>query len=164
VLHVANGRDGENLACCSVRLRLSPARTSAATFEEAQRLRSVLDAAPATAPVTVVGAAPTDIEAAAEQAEAGRTVTLVCGGLVGPYLHPNGHRSVAERLAGLGVTALQGPDAKITEVTGDSVRLGGGRELSSEVTIWTAGFGVRTWPPAAGSAPTPWAAFSRTRP
>jgi NADH:ubiquinone reductase (H+-translocating) len=92
--------------------------------------------------VTVVGAGPTDIEAAAEQAEAGRTVTLVCGGLVGPYLHPNGHRSVAERLAGLGVTALQGPDTKVTEVTGDSVRLGGGRELSSEVTIWTAGFDV----------------------
>ena len=51
-----------------------------ATFEEAQRLRSVLDAAPATAPVTVVGAGPTGIETAAELAEAGRTVTLVCGG------------------------------------------------------------------------------------
>ncbi|MGX1480355.1 UNVERIFIED_CONTAM: hypothetical protein RKD50_009163 [Streptomyces canus] len=34
-------------------------------------------------------------------------MTLVCGGLVGPYLHPNGRRSVAERLAGLGVSALQ---------------------------------------------------------
>lgn len=113
-----------------------------ATFEEAQRLRSVLDAAPATAPVMVVGAGPTGIETAAELAEAGRTVTLVCGGQLGPYLHPNGRRSVAERLARLGVTVLQGPGTKVTEVTGDTVRLGDGRELSSEVTIWTAGFGV----------------------
>jgi NADH dehydrogenase FAD-containing subunit len=113
-----------------------------ATFEEARRLRSVLDAAPATAPVTVVGAGPTGIETAAELAEAGRTVTLVCGGLLGPYLHPNGRRSLAKRLAGLGVTVSQGPGTKVTEVTGDSVRLGDGRELSSEVTIWTAGFGV----------------------
>ena len=113
-----------------------------ASFEEAQRLRSVLDAAPATAPVTVVGAGPTGIETAAELAEAGRTVTLVCGGPVGPYLHPNGRRSVAKRLAALGVTVLQGPGTKVTEVTGDTVRLGDGRELSSEVTIWTAGFGV----------------------
>ncbi|WP_328222979.1 NAD(P)/FAD-dependent oxidoreductase [Streptomyces sp. NBC_00310] len=113
-----------------------------ATFEEARRLRSVLDAAPATAPVTVVGAGPTGIETAAELAEAGRTVTLVCGGPLGPYLHPKGRRSVAERLAGLGVTVLQGPGTKVTEVTGDTVLLGDGRELSSEVTIWTAGFGV----------------------
>ncbi|MDX3458359.1 FAD-dependent oxidoreductase [Streptomyces sp. ME02-8801-2C] len=113
-----------------------------ATFEEAQRLRSVLDAAPATAPVTVVGAGPTGIETAAELAEAGRTVTLVCGGLLGPYLHPNGRRSLAVRLARLGVTVLQGPGTKVADVTGDKVRLGDGRELSSAVTIWTAGFGV----------------------
>ncbi|MCX5264247.1 NAD(P)/FAD-dependent oxidoreductase [Streptomyces sp. NBC_00199] len=113
-----------------------------ATFEEARRLRSVLDAAPATAPVTVVGAGPTGIETAAELAEAGRTVTLVCGGLLGPYLRPNGRCSVAERLTGLGVTVLQGPGTKVTEVTGGSVRLGDGRELSSAVTVWTAGFGV----------------------
>ncbi|KND32086.1 NAD(P)/FAD-dependent oxidoreductase, partial [Streptomyces stelliscabiei] len=61
-----------------------------ATLEEAQRLRTVLDAAPATAPVTVVGAGPTGIETAAELAEKGRTVTLACGGPLGPYLHPNG--------------------------------------------------------------------------
>ncbi len=36
----------------------------------------------------------------------------------------------------------QGPGTKVTEVTGDSVRLGDGRELSSAVTVWTAGFGV----------------------
>ncbi|MEU9714009.1 FAD-dependent oxidoreductase [Streptomyces sp. NPDC047976] len=112
------------------------------TFEEARRLRPVLDAAPATAPVTVVGAGPTGIETAAELAEAGRAVTLVCGGVLGPYLHPRGRRSVAKRLARLGVTVLDGPDTKVTAVTPDAVRLSGGRELPSAVTIWTAGFGV----------------------
>ncbi|MGK5440602.1 NAD(P)/FAD-dependent oxidoreductase [Micromonospora sp. URMC 105] len=113
-----------------------------AGLEEAQRLRPVIDAAPATAPVTVVGAGPTGIETAAELAEAGRTVTLVCGEVLGPYLHPRGRRAVAARLARLGVTVLDGPGATVTAVTRDAVRLGDGRELPSTVTIWTAGFGV----------------------
>ncbi|MBO4206990.1 NAD(P)/FAD-dependent oxidoreductase [Micromonospora echinofusca] len=113
-----------------------------ATLEEAQRLRPVLAAAPATAPVTVVGAGPTGIEIAAELAETGRAVTLVCGGLLGPYLHPRGRRSVARQLATLGVTVLDGPGTKVTTVTRDAVRLDDGRELPSAVTIWTAGFGV----------------------
>ncbi|MEG3629724.1 NAD(P)/FAD-dependent oxidoreductase [Streptomyces poriticola] len=112
-----------------------------AGLEEARRLRPVLDAAPA-ATVTVVGAGPTGIETAAELAETGRAVTLVCGDVLGPYLHPRGRRSVAARLAGLGVTVLAGPEAKVTAVTRDAVRLGDGRELPSSVTVWTAGFGV----------------------
>jgi NADH:ubiquinone reductase (H+-translocating) len=110
-----------------------------ASLEEAQRLRPVVDAAPATAAVTVVGAGPLGLEIAAELAEAGRTVTLVCGGGLGPYLHPRGRRSVAGRLAKLGVTVLEGPDTKVTR---DAVRLGDGRELPSAVTIWTTGFVV----------------------
>ncbi|MGH3547629.1 MAG: NAD(P)/FAD-dependent oxidoreductase [Pseudonocardiaceae bacterium] len=113
-----------------------------ATLEEAQRLRPVVDAAPATAAVTVVGAGPTGIETAAELAELGRTVTLVCGEVLGPYLHPRGRRSVAKRLAKLGVTVLDGPDATVTAVPRDAVQLSGGRKLASKVTIWTAGFGV----------------------
>lgn len=113
-----------------------------AGLEEARRLRSIVDAAPATAAVTVVGAGPTGIETAAELAEGGRAVTLVCGGVLGPYLHPRGRRSVARRLAALGVTVLDGPDTKVTAVTRDAVELGDGREVPSEVTIWTAGFGV----------------------
>jgi NADH dehydrogenase len=113
-----------------------------ASLEEAQRLRSVLDAAPATAAVTVVGAGTLGIETVAELAEAGRTVTLVCGEVLGPYLHPRVRRSVAKRLAKLGVTVIEGPDAKVTAVARDAVRLGDGRELPSTVTIWTAGFGV----------------------
>ncbi|MBB5936745.1 NAD(P)/FAD-dependent oxidoreductase [Streptomyces zagrosensis] len=112
------------------------------TLEEAQRLRPVLDATAATAPVTVVGAGPTGIETTAELAEAGHTVTLVCGGVLGPYLHASSRRSVAKRLAKLGVTVIDGPDAKVTTVTRDAVWLAGGRELPSEVTVWTVGFGV----------------------
>ncbi|MEE1769395.1 FAD-dependent oxidoreductase [Streptomyces sp. JV185] len=113
-----------------------------ATLEEAGRLRPVLDAAPASAAVTVVGAGPTGIETAAELAEAGHAVTLVCGGVLGPYLHARGRRSVAGHLAGLGVTVLDGPGTKVTAVTRDAVELGDGRRLPSGVTIWTAGFGV----------------------
>lgn len=113
-----------------------------ASLEEAQRLRAVVDAAPASAAVTVVGAGPTGIETAAELAEEGRAVTLVCGGVLGPYLHPRGRRSVAERMAALGVTVLDGPGTKVTAVTRHAVRLDDGRELPSNVTVWTAGFGV----------------------
>ncbi|GAB3819453.1 NAD(P)/FAD-dependent oxidoreductase [Micromonospora zhanjiangensis] len=113
-----------------------------ASLEEAQRLRPVVDAAPATAAVTVVGAGPTGIETAAELAEAGRRVTLVCGGVLGPYLHARGRRSVAKRLARLGVTVLDGPGAKVTAVTRDTVQVSDGRTLPSQVTVWTAGFGV----------------------
>ncbi|MGX1915390.1 NAD(P)/FAD-dependent oxidoreductase [Streptomyces phaeochromogenes] len=113
-----------------------------AGLEEAQRLRSVLDAAPATAAVTVVGAGMLGIEAAAELAEAGRPVTLVCGEVLGPYLHPRVRRSVAKQLARLGVAVLEGPDATVTAVARDAVQLGDGRELPSKVTVWTTGFGV----------------------
>jgi NADH dehydrogenase FAD-containing subunit len=69
-------------------------------------------------------------------------VTLVCGEVLGPYLHPRGRRSVAKRLAKLGVTVLEGPDARVTAVTRDIVHLSSGGSLPSEVTIWTGGFGV----------------------
>ncbi|MFI1676325.1 NAD(P)/FAD-dependent oxidoreductase [Streptomyces sp. NPDC020607] len=113
-----------------------------ATLEEAQRLRAVLEATPETAPVTVVGAGPAGIETAAELAEQGRQVTLVCGGVLGPYLHTRGRRSVTRRLAALGVTVIDGSDTKVTAVTGDAVRLADGRELPSKITVWTVGFGV----------------------
>lgn len=112
------------------------------SLEAAERLRSALDAVPTTSPLTVVGAGPTGIETAAELAERGRTVTLVAGDVLGPYLHPRGRRFVAERLAELGVTVLAGPAAVVTAVTAEAVELSGGRSLPSAVTIWTAGFGV----------------------
>jgi NADH dehydrogenase len=112
-----------------------------ATLEAAERLREILDAAPA-APVTVVGSGPTGIETAAELAEAGRSVTLVCGDVLGPYLHPSGHRAVARQLAALGVAVLEGPGSTAVAVKRNSVVLAGGRELPSAVTIWTGGFTV----------------------
>ncbi|MFF2045304.1 NAD(P)/FAD-dependent oxidoreductase [Kitasatospora sp. NPDC058170] len=113
-----------------------------ATLEEAERLREAVAAAPATAPLTVVGGGATGIETAAELAEAGRTVTLVCGGQLGPYLHPRGRRFVARRLAALGVSVLEGPGTRAASVTADAVHLADGREVRGHLTIWAAGFGV----------------------
>ncbi|MEU8002164.1 FAD-dependent oxidoreductase [Catellatospora sp. NPDC049111] len=112
------------------------------TLEDALRLRPVVDAAPATAALTVVGGGSTGIETASELAEQGRKVTLVCGRTLGAYLHPHARRAVAERLAELGVTVLEGGGTTVTAVTRDAVRLADRRELPSAVTIWTAGFAV----------------------
>lgn len=84
-----------------------------ASLEQAQRLRAVLDDTPATTPVTVVGGGPLGIEMAAELAETGRTVTLVCGEQLGPYLHPRSRRTVANGLARLGVSVLDGPGTRL---------------------------------------------------
>ncbi|QEN15817.1 NAD(P)/FAD-dependent oxidoreductase [Mycolicibacterium sp. ELW1] len=113
-----------------------------ADLEEAQRLTTALADLHHGAPVCVVGAGPTGIETAAELAEQGRTVTLVCGAVLGPYLSTPGRRSVAKRLRKLGVEIVDGPQAVVTAVTADAVTLGDGRRLASMVTIWTAGFGV----------------------
>ncbi|MGW8742682.1 NAD(P)/FAD-dependent oxidoreductase [Streptomyces sp. NPDC055794] len=109
-------------------------------LEGAQRLRSTLAATPLSAPVTVVGSGPTGLETAAELAEAGRDVTIVCGNVLGPSLHPRVRRPVARRLARLGVTVVEGTRTQVTEVSGDGVRLDDGRTLPSAVTVWTAGF------------------------
>jgi NADH dehydrogenase FAD-containing subunit len=98
----------------------------------------------------VIGAGPTGLEVAAEFAEEGRRVTLVCGGVLGPYLHARGRRSAAKRLTRLGVTIIDGPGSAATEVRPDCVILADGRTIASTVTVWTAGFGVpdlaaRSW-------------------
>jgi len=108
-----------------------------AELEHAERLRAAVDGCRPGAPLVVVGGGPTGIETAAELAEAGRAVTLVCGGALGPALGVPGRRSVARRLAAWGVTVS---DALVTAVTGDSVVLADGRELPSAVTVWAAGF------------------------
>lgn len=113
-----------------------------ATLEAAQRLRSVLYDTPMTAAVTVVGGGPTGIETAAELAEQGRAVTLVCGGVLGLYLHPKARRTARKYLDKLGVSVVEGPDTSVTAVTREAVELDDGRRLASEVTIWTVGFGV----------------------
>ncbi|MCW2550673.1 MAG: FAD-dependent pyridine nucleotide-disulfide oxidoreductase [Mycobacterium sp.] len=111
-------------------------------LEHAKPLRAALAKIHPSAPVVVVGAGPTGIEMAAELAEEGQAVTLVCGEVLGPYFSESTRRSVIKRMRKLGVTVVDGLGAKVTEVGQDSVLLADGRELSSIVTIWTAGFGV----------------------
>jgi NADH dehydrogenase FAD-containing subunit len=113
-----------------------------ASLEEARRARSVIDAAPMTAAVTVVGGGATGIEVAAELAEEGRIVTLVAGRVLNPYLHPRVRRKIARRLDRLGVNVIEGADAKVSAVTRNAVQLGDGRTLPSDITLWTAGFSV----------------------
>ncbi|WP_147916115.1 NAD(P)/FAD-dependent oxidoreductase [Ruania zhangjianzhongii] len=112
------------------------------TLEQADALRRRLATAGPSAPVTVVGGGATGIETAAELAELGHPVTLVCGEQLGPYLHPRARREVAKQLARLGVTVLAGVGARVTEVGPGAVHLADGRTLPSAVTVWTAGFGV----------------------
>lgn len=112
-----------------------------AGYEQARRLRTVLDARPG-APVTVVGAGPSGLETAAELAGRGRQVTLVCGDVLGPSLHPRSRALVTERLHRLGVGVLVGPGATVTAVGPDTVELDDGRTVPSAITVWAAGFGV----------------------
>ena len=111
-------------------------------YEHATLLRDALQDAAAAAPICVVGAGPTGLETAAELAEEGRRVTLVCGSVLGPYLSTRARRAAARRMIKLGVAVIDGPGATVTEVLPDAVILADGRRVSSAVTIWTAGFGV----------------------
>ncbi|OBH14129.1 NAD(P)/FAD-dependent oxidoreductase [Mycobacterium sp. E3247] len=111
-----------------------------ADLESAQRLRYALADLPLDAPVIVVGGGLTGIETAAELAERGRQVTLVCGATLGPSLSRRGRRSVAKRLRGFGVNVLE--SATVTEVRWDAVVLSDGAVLPSAATVWTAGFAV----------------------
>jgi len=113
---------------------------SVAEFELAQRLRDALDDLYPDAPVTVVGAGLTGTETAAELAEQGHNVTLVCGGQLTPSLSEPGRRSVARRLRKLGVRLLE--TDIVTEVRRDAVVFADGAVRPSALTIWTTGFGV----------------------
>ena len=109
-------------------------------FEYAQRLRDALDELHPDAPVTVVGAGLTGTETAAELAEQGRKVTLVCGGTLVPSLSEPGRRSVAKWLSRHGVAVLEADI--VAEVRPDAVVFADGAVRPSAVSIWTAGFGV----------------------
>jgi NADH dehydrogenase len=117
---------------------------SVADLESAQRLRYALADLPLAAPITVVGGGLTGIETASELAERGRSVTLVCGGILGPSLSKRGRRSVAKRLRNLGVTVLESvlEPIRAAQVRWDAVELSDGAVLPSAATVWTAGFAV----------------------
>lgn len=109
-------------------------------LELAQRLRAALDELHTDAPVTVVGAGLTGTETAAELAEQGRNVTLVCGGQLLPSLSQQGRRSAARWLRKRGVTVLESD--VVAEVRPDAVVFADGAVRPSALTVWTAGFGV----------------------
>jgi NADH dehydrogenase len=113
-----------------------------AELEYAQRLRAKLDDLRPDAEITVIGAGLTGTETAAELAEQGHPVTLVCGGTLVPSLGDPARRSAAKWLKRHGVTVLDGPGSTVVEVTSGSVLLDSGRRILSQATIWTAGFGV----------------------
>ncbi|GAB0104363.1 FAD-dependent oxidoreductase [Nocardia sp. JMUB6875] len=111
-----------------------------AEFESARRVHARLDELPLDAPITIVGGGATGIETAAELAERGRVVTLVCGGTLMPSLSAPGRRYVAKWLTRHGVVILEA--ARVTEVRPDAVVLADGGVHPSALTIWTTGFGV----------------------
>lgn len=110
-------------------------------LEQAQRLRERFAGLPPSAPVVVVGGGLTGIEAAAEFAGAGRTVTLV-GDALAPSLAASGRRSIARQLTARRVTVIDGDDAHVRRVRADAVELADGRVVPAALTVWTAGFGV----------------------
>jgi NADH dehydrogenase len=110
-----------------------------AEFEPARRLRVAIEASHPDAPITVVGAGLTGIEVAAELAEQGRPVALICGGRLAPSFSEPARRSVATWLTENGVDVL---GAAVTEVRPDALVLDDRAVRPSAVTIWAGGFGV----------------------
>ena len=120
-----------------------------AEIELAERLRNAIDELHPDAPVTVVGAGLTGIETAAELAEQGRKVTLVCGGALVPSLSRAGPAiGRPSGCASSGVTVLEAD--VVAEVRPDAVVFADGAVRPSAVTIWTAGFGVPDLAAASG--------------
>lgn len=121
---------------------------SIADFESARRLRARLEELPVGAPVTVVGGGLTGVETAAELAEQGRTVTLVCGGVLVSSWSASGRRYAAKWLSRHGVTVLEAD--VVTEVRPDAIVLADGTARSSALTVWATGFGVPDLAAASG--------------
>ncbi|WP_235716102.1 NAD(P)/FAD-dependent oxidoreductase [Amycolatopsis sp. ATCC 39116] len=119
-----------------------------AELESARRLRDELAALPPEAPVTVVGGGPTGIETAAELAERGRRVTLVCGGTLAPSLSAGGRRYIAKWLSRHGVAVAE--TVKVAEVRPDAVVFADGTTRPSALTIWSAGFAAPELAAASG--------------
>ncbi|MFG2716605.1 NAD(P)/FAD-dependent oxidoreductase [Streptomyces goshikiensis] len=119
-----------------------------AELESAQRLRARLEELPLDAPVTVVGGGLTGIETAAELAEQGRRVTVVCGRTLAPTFSAAGRRYITKWLSRHGVAVLEA--VSVSEVRQDAVALAYGGVRQSALTIWAAGFGVPDLAAASG--------------
>ncbi|GHF16318.1 dehydrogenase [Amycolatopsis deserti] len=119
-----------------------------AELESAQRLRHELDELRPDAPITVVGGGLTGIEVAAELAERGRRIALVCGGALAPSLSAGSRRYIAKWLSRHGVTVLE--SVRVAEVRTDTVVFADGTARPSALTIWSAGFAVPELAAASG--------------
>jgi NADH dehydrogenase len=119
-----------------------------AELEHSQRLRAAIDELPPHAWITVVGAGLTGTETAAELAEQGRKVTLVCGGRLTPAYREPARLSVAKWLAKHHVTVLE--TEVVVEVRPDAVVFADGAVRPSALTVWTGGFGVPELAAASG--------------
>lgn len=109
-----------------------------ADLESAERLRAALAQLVPDAPITVVGAGLTGVETAAELAEAGRRVTLVCGDRLAPSIGKSGRRYVARWLERHGVTVLE--HTRVEQVRTSDILLSDGTRRASSLTVWAAGF------------------------
>ncbi|MGV9710185.1 NAD(P)/FAD-dependent oxidoreductase [Gordonia sp. NPDC003424] len=113
-------------------------------WEAAQRLRQHLARIPDDAETMVIGGGLTGMETAAELAETGRAVRLVCSGTLAASFGARARRAARERLEQLGVEVVE--HRRVTAIGPDSVTLmgtdGTSRALPSATTIVAAGFGV----------------------
>lgn len=110
-----------------------------AEYDHALRLRAALRDA-ADARVVVVGGGLTAVETASELAGRGHPVTMVCSELHLPSLGDRARLAVVRQLEALGVRLEQG--RAVTAVGPDEVTLSDGSAVPSDLTIWTAGFGI----------------------
>ncbi|MET8609284.1 MULTISPECIES: NAD(P)/FAD-dependent oxidoreductase [Streptomyces] len=108
----------------------------------ALRLRERLARLDAGAPVAVVGAGLTGLEAATELAETrpDLAVALVARGALGDWLSPKGRRHVREVCDRLGITVHE--HTTVTAVAPDRVTTADGTGIASLATVWTTGFAV----------------------
>ncbi|MGA5198438.1 NAD(P)/FAD-dependent oxidoreductase [Streptomyces exfoliatus] len=104
--------------------------------------------------VLVVGDGLTGIETATEIAESrpGLSVTLIARGELGAPLSPGARAHLRRACDRLGVTVLEHTAVEAVEAT--RVRCADGTVLTSDATVWTAGFAVAPLASAAGLAVT----------
>ncbi len=120
----------------------------------ALRLRERLDGLPRGGNVLVVGDGLTGIESATEIAESrpGLSVTLVAHGELGARLSAAARRHLRLACDRLGITVVEHTTVEAVEAT--RVRCADGTALTSDATVWAAGFAVSPIAAAAGLAVT----------
>ncbi|MGW5667485.1 NAD(P)/FAD-dependent oxidoreductase [Micromonospora sp. NPDC003776] len=104
--------------------------------------------------VLVVGDGLTGIETATEIAEGrpGLSVTLIARGELGAPLSAGARSHLRQACARLGITVLEHSTVEAVEAT--RVRCADGATLTSDATVWTAGFAVNPIAAASGLAVT----------